>query len=184
MVDTLLKLSGIFSEIFVVSFVFYCKKRAKNFSLTNNAFSYLGMDNSTERFFNISLFFLMLVRMLFISKILTFFNLWPNLLLIVSFFTSLVALGVVSLVPFNKNKVLHNISAYTISVFTIIFVLALVLAFWSINLSLAVSNIVVALFMIAIVFKFLTSKKTLAFDQMLFFVSIVIWDWLMTWHML
>lgn len=178
--NTLIKLIGIFSEIFLISIVLICWRKEKKFDFRKDAFSYFGTNKKTKRIFNIGLAACTLLRFLFVSQIINYFKLWENIWIVSVFVLGCLVLFISAVIPWNKHEKIHNAAAKGITFTSVLFILSISLAIWKINLFLSIFNLLIFIFMTSLAIYILMTKKINGIPQIFFLGFIMLWDWVMT----
>lgn len=176
----LLKLTGILSEILFIALVLVCRKKEKSFDFRENTFSYFGSKPRTKKLFNIGLFFIILIRIIFASRIFLDLYLWKNIFLvfsgIIAFFGALAA----SIFSTDRHSLVHRSSANISAVFSTIFIFFVGLSLINNDLYLAIFNLTIFVLLFFLTFYLFKAKKVSSIFQIMFFLLIIIWDNVMT----
>lgn len=182
--NIIIKLIGIFSELFLIGIVLICWKKEKKFNFYKDAFSYFGTNKSTAMIFNLGLVICTLLRFIFISQVINYLKLWGNLWIISIFVLGCLVLFLSAVIPWNKHEKIHNAAAKGISFTSILFILFIGLTIWKINLYLLIFDLLIFVFMAVLAVYFLITRRTNGLLQIIFFILIIIWDWVMTFKIL
>ncbi len=176
----ILKLSGVLSEVLFVFLVVFCWMREKTFNFRKNTFSYFGSRPKTKKLFNSGLFFIILIRIIFVTKIFIDLTLWKDSLLvlfgIIAFFGGLMA----AVFSIDKNHRIHGFSARLSAVFSVFFILFVGLSIVKNDLNLGIFNLLVSIFLTILTFYLLKVKKVSSVFETIFLILIIIWDNVMT----
>lgn len=178
--ETILRLTGIISEILFITLIFFCWKKEKSFDFKKNTFSHFGSVPKTKKLFNIGLFLIVLIRSIFASLIIINLSLWNNLLIVLFCILAFFGAFVASIISIDKHQKVHGVSARISAVFSVIFILFVGLSLIKNDLYFGIFNLFVfALLSILTIYLFWVKKVSSVF-QILFFILIIIWDNIMT----
>lgn len=181
MLNILLICSGLFSEIFLFSIFLLCWKLDKRFQLHKDAISYFGSVKKTARLFNTSLIFYTLLRIMFLSSILSHFSLWsqPDIILLIIF--ACIGIILAAFISLDKNYLLHNLSGLSVAGLSIVFIFIFGIHLFTIAYIPAILCITLALSMLILSIYYIYIKKTInGMYELSFFILILSWDILIT----
>jgi len=182
-IPTLLRFSGIFSEIFLITAILFLGFKEKDFRMDKEAFSYLGINKKTQKTFNIFLIIYSFIRLIFLTNVINELTLGKNFLIVFCTIGGPLLLILVSFVPWDQNKTIHNLFAYGMTIFSVVFIIFFGLFFLSKNLIFSlVSFIIVISMSLSTLYVFLKNKVT-GYFQTFFFINCMIWDWLITFYL-
>ena len=173
-------LAGIFSEIVILAVLFYCSLKVKEFDLKKETFSYLGSIKITSKIFNTGLLIYLILRSVFIFKVIDYFHLWNNLFIIFNYVIALISVFFVTVFTVREHKLIHFIASRLAVITSILFLITLSIGLMNKNYYLGIFNFIISSLLLIIGVVFVLRKKTNAVFQIYFFIPIIIWDWIMT----
>lgn len=178
--DTIIKLTGIFCEIFIFSIFLYCRLKVKKFNPKKETFSHFGSIKTTSKIFNTGILIYLVLRSIFIFKVIDYFQLWNNLLIISSYIIALISVFLATFFSVREYKLIHFIVTRLGVITSILFLITLSIELMNKNYNLGIFNFIIFLSLLIIGICFVLRKKTNAIFQIYFFIPIMIWDWMMT----
>src|SRR4030042_5712586 len=107
---------GIFSEFFLIAVVFICWNIEKKFDFRKDAFSHFGIKEKTRKIFNIGLFICVFLRFIFVGRVIDYFSLWGNSLVLAAYVGGCLTLLVSSVISWDRHQKIHDASAKGITV--------------------------------------------------------------------
>ena len=178
--NTIIKLTGIISEIIVFSIFLYCRLKVKKFNPKKETFSHFGSIKTTAKIFNAGLLLYLVFRTIFIFKVVDYFKLWNNLLVVYSYVIALISVFLAAIFTVREYRVIHFIVTRLGVITSIIFLISLSISLMGKNYNLGIFNFMIFLSLLIIGVGFVLRKRTNAIFQIYFFTPIIIWDWVMT----
>lgn len=158
----------------------FCRKRVKSFDITLEPFSHFGAIKESAVVFFIGLLFYLILRMLFVGQIITYFSLWNHYWVVGSYLVALLSILLAAFLPVKPFASAHFFVARLIVVSSMVFLLSLSVALWKPYVWLALLSFGVFLSILVIGRNFIEWKKTTVMTQLNFLIPIILWDWAMT----
>lgn len=178
--DTIIKLTGILSEIVVFGILFYCFFKAKKFNSKKETFSHFGSIKTTAKIFKSGLLLYLIVRTIFVFKVIDYFQLWNNLFIISCYVIAMLSIFLAALFTVREYELIHFIVTRIAVITSIFFLITFSAVLMNKNYYLGIFSFIIFLSLFAVGVLFVLRKKTNAIFQIYFFIPILLWDWVIT----
>jgi len=178
--NSFLNLTGVLSEITVFLTLLFCGLKTNKFDFKNETFSHFGSIKATSKIFNTGIFVYLIFRSLFIGRLIGYFCLWNNFIVIITYAVALISIFLAAIFTVREHAFIHFIVTRLAVIVSILFLISLSINFMIKDFNFGVFNFIIFLLLLFVGFLFLLRKKTNAIFQIFFFIPIILWDWVMT----
>lgn len=177
MIDVLIELTAIFGAIFFIVILYRIGKRLAEFDFRKRQISEFSLYPEAADRFHISIVFFSLTQILFVVRLLSFYNLLDNLEISLSFIVPLLLFLTIpyfSLKRFRRTHIIIAVTGFTLMFLGgILFDIRLI----SINFYFGIiSSFITASVLSAVLYELMKKKNVYAYTEFVIFFGVLIWD--------